>query len=202
MAPLRLLSKTCIFSNKIYIPHAKPWLPKVTSKVPPVFYISKSMSFLKCSFRLHQTTFFTPRRSHSLKIALQKTLSFSTFALQTSTLYCNLHIKLDVKFCAQARLFLKVAKPSEASLPNCVFTTFRPFKNAVRYDNSGFRACAFSWKLKKPSPRLHETHGFENDGNRWFTIVNYICKWQSGHFAYTKCMVLHVPHTSRSSKTL
>ena len=109
-----------------------------------VFCKSKSMSSLKCLFRLHQTTFFTPRRSHPLKIALQKTLSFSTFALQTSTLYCNLHIKLDVKFCAQARLFLKVAKPSEASLPNCVFTTFRPFKNAVRYDNSGFWACAFS----------------------------------------------------------
>ena len=54
-------------------------------------------------------------------------------------LYCNLHIKLDIKFCAQARLFLKVAKPCEASLPNCVRATLAPFKNIVRCVNSVLR---------------------------------------------------------------
>ena len=82
--------------------------------------------------------------AHSLKIALQKPLSFSTFALQASALYCNVHIKLDVKFCAQARLFTKVVKSSEASLQNCVFVTSRPFKNTVRYFNSCFWAYEFS----------------------------------------------------------
>ena len=131
MAPLRLLSKSCFF-QKVLHSSCQTMTPQNRLHFSPVFCISKSMSFLECWFRLHQTIFSTPRWSHSLKIALQKTLSFSTFALQTSTLYCNLHIKLDVNFCCYLQRSVKVTKPSEASLQNCVFATFRPFKNIVR----------------------------------------------------------------------
>ena len=56
-------------------------------------------------------------------------------------IYCNFNIKLDIKFCAQARLFLKVAKSCEASLPNCVRATLAPFKNIVRCVNSVLTSC-------------------------------------------------------------
>ena len=69
---------------------------------------------------------------------IEKTLSFLTLASKMLILYCNLHIKLDINFCAQARWFLKVAKPCEASLLNCVRATLPPFKNIVRCVNSVF----------------------------------------------------------------
>ena len=58
-------------------------------------------------------------------------------------LYCNLHIKLDINFCAQARWFSKVAKPCEAALLNCVPATLPPFKNIVRCVNSVLRTLDF-----------------------------------------------------------
>ena len=131
----------------------------------------------------------------NLKIASQKTLSFLTFTSKMSILYCNLHIKLDIKFCAQARLFLKVAKPCEASLPNCVRATLAPFKNIVRCVNSVFGLLDFLKMMLSPTQ------------NAWFwkrasTSVIYICKWQSGRRAYTKCMVLQVLWNNRPWKTL
>ena len=85
-----------------------------------------------------------------------------------------------------------------------VSLTGRPFKNAVKYDNSVFPTTSFAfstfleqqvslksvvplWKLAR---RLDETHGSESVTEHRFTIVIYICKRQSGHFTYIKCMVL------------
>ena len=74
---------------------------------------------------------------------IEKTLSFLTLASKMLILYCNLHIKLDIDFCAQARWFLKVAKPCEASLLNCVRDSVPPFKTTVRCVNSVFGFVTF-----------------------------------------------------------
>ena len=101
---------------------------------------------------------------------IEKTLSFLTFASKMLILYCNLHIKLDIDFCAQARWFLKVAKPREASLLNCVRDSVPPFKTTVRCVNSVFGFVTFFSKMMlSPTPNAWFL-------KRTFTSVIYICK--------------------------
>lgn len=77
--------------------------------------------------------------------------------------------------------------------------TGRPFKNAVKYDNSVFNKTSFAIStfvdrqlfvktlvsMRKLARRLDETHGSESVSKHRFVVIIYICKEPMNIFTHT-----------------